>query len=199
MTAYHFSPFAIPPAVTAAVMVSFAIAMVLKRFSRTSIAMFGVSVAAAAWQVSRVFLYLAVDSRTALIWARVGSACVPLIAAAAYQIVATILESANHRKIVSVVAWVVAAQLAVLSVTTGYIVIDVRRFWWGFYPTYNMTARVLYPLLCVGLFAAAVVDIVRSYPNSTKMERGRIRLFTIALGIGCAAAIDFLPASALAV
>ena len=67
MLAYHFSPFAIPPAVTAAVVMTFAIVLVLTRFSRTSLAMFTMSVAAAAWQVACVFMYLAVDSRTALI------------------------------------------------------------------------------------------------------------------------------------
>jgi diguanylate cyclase (GGDEF)-like protein/PAS domain S-box-containing protein len=199
MPAYHFSPFAIPPAVTAAAVMSFAIVIVLTRFSRTSMAMFGVCVVAAGWQVARVFMYLAVDSRTALIWARVGCACVPLIAAAVYQFVATILESANHRRIVSVVAWLLAAQFAVLALMTSYLISDVRRFWWGFYPTYNIAARVLYPLFCGSLFVVTVADIVRAYPRSRGTERSRIRLFTIALGIGCLAAIDFLPAYGIAV
>src|SRR5437660_11368670 len=99
MMSYHFSPFAIPAAVTAAVVMGFAIAILLTRFSRISLAMFSVSVAAAAWQVTRVFMYLAVDSRTALIWAKLGCACVPFIAAAVYEFVATVLERANHRKI----------------------------------------------------------------------------------------------------
>src|SRR5712691_4152684 len=199
MTAYHFSPFAIPPAVTAAVVMGFAIVIALTRFSRTSMAMFSVSVAVAAWQVARVFTFLAVDSRTALIWARVGCACVPFIAPAVYQFVATILESANHRRIVSVVAWLLAAQFAVLALTTDYLVSDVRRFWWGFYPTYNIAARVLYPLFCGSLLVVTVVDIVRAYPRSKGTERRRIRLFTIALGIGCLAAIDFLPAYGIAI
>src|SRR2546425_597796 len=199
MTAYHFSPFAIPPAVTAAAVMSFAIVIVLTRFSRTSVAMFSVCVAAAAWQVARVFVYLAVDSHTALVWARVGCACVPFIAPAVYQFVASILESANHRRIVSIVAWLVAAQFAVLALTTNYFIADVRRFWWGFYPTYNTAARVLYPLFCGSLFIAALVDIVRAYPSSNGRERSRIRLFTIAMGIGCVAAIDFLPAYGIAI
>ena len=199
MPPYHFSPFAIPPAVTAAVVMSFAILMLLTRFSRTSMAMFSVSVAAAAWQVARVFIDLAADSRTALVWARVGCACVPFIAPAVYQFVSTLLESANHRRIVSVVAWIVAAQFAVLALTTGYLISDVRRFWWGFYPRYNIAARVLYPLFCGSLLVAALVDIVRAYPSSNARERSRIRLFTIAMGIGCLAAIDFLPAYGIAV
>jgi len=199
MPAYHFSPFAIPPAVTAAVVMSSAILIALTRFSRTSMAMFSVAVAAAAWQVARVFMYLAVDSHTALVWARVGCACVPFIAPAVYQFVATILESANHRRIVSVVAWLLAAQFAVLALITGYLISDVRRFWWGFYPTYNIAGRVLYPLFCGSLFVVTVVDIVRAYPRSEGTERRRIRLFTIALGIGCVAVIDFLPAYGIAI
>ena len=193
MSAYHFSAFAIPPAVTAAVVMSFAIAIALTRSSRTSVAMFGVSVAAAAWQVTNALMYLAVDSRTALVWARVGCACVAFIAPAAYQFVDTILESANHRRIVSLVARLLAAPLAVLAVT-GYLISDVRRFWWGFSPTYTIVARVLYPLFLGSLFVAALVEIVRVYPSSSGSERSRIRFFTIALGISCIAVVDLLPA-----
>src|SRR5258708_2273388 len=118
MPVYHFSPFAIPAAVTAAVVMGFAIVIVVTRFSRTSMAMFVLSVAAAAWQVACAFMYLAVDSRGALIWAKVACACLPLIAAGAYQFVAAILESANYRRIVCVVAWLLAARLVVVTMTT---------------------------------------------------------------------------------
>src|SRR5881396_3878057 len=101
MPPYHFSPFAIPAAVTAAVVLSFAIVIVLTRFSRAGAALFSVCIAAAAWEIACVFMDLAVDSRTARIWARIGCAFVPFIAPAVYQFVATILESANHRRIVS--------------------------------------------------------------------------------------------------
>jgi diguanylate cyclase (GGDEF)-like protein/PAS domain S-box-containing protein len=199
MSAYQFSLFAIPPAVTAAVVMLCAIGIVLTRFSRTSVAMFSMAVAAAAWQAACAFTYLAVDARTALIWARIGCACVPFMAPAAYQFVASILHTASHRRIISGLAWLAAAQLAILTLTTGYLVSGVRRFWWGFYPTYNVAARVLYPLFFGGLLAAAVVEIVRAYPSSKGTERNRIRLFTIALGIGCLAAIDFLPAYGIAI
>src|SRR2546428_1582480 len=199
MPVYLLSLFEILLVVTAAALMTFAILVALSRFSRTSMAMFSVSVAAAAWQVTRVFMYLAVDSHTALVWARVGCACVPFVAAAVYQFVATILESANHRRIVSVVAWLLAAQFAVLALTTGYLISDVRRFWWGFYPTYNIAGRGLYPLFCGSLFVTALVDIVRAYPSSNRRERSRIRLFTIAMGIGCMAVVDFLPAYGMAI
>src|SRR2546428_14124821 len=101
MPVYLLSLFEILLVVTAAALMTFAILVALTRFSRTSMAMFSVSVAAAAWQVTRVFMYLAVDSRTALLWARLGFACVAFIAPAPYQFGDTLLESARHPRNVS--------------------------------------------------------------------------------------------------
>jgi diguanylate cyclase (GGDEF)-like protein/PAS domain S-box-containing protein len=194
MPAYHFSAFAIPEAITAAALMSFAIAIVLTRSSRTSMAIFSVYVAAAAWRIACMFTYLAVDPHAALNWARLEVACIAFIAPAVYQFVDTILESANHRKIFSIVARLLAAVFAILAIATGYLVSDVRRFWWGFYPAYSTPAQVLYPLFFAIVFVAALAEIVRGYPSSSGSVRERIRLFTIALGIGCLAAVDFLPA-----
>ncbi|HVS30060.1 MAG TPA: EAL domain-containing protein [Thermoanaerobaculia bacterium] len=177
----------------------FAILVVVTRFSRTSMAMFGMSVAAAAWQTACVFMYLAADARTALIWAKAGCACLPFMAPALYQFVASILPIANHRRIIAGAGWLVAAQFAILTFTTGYLVSGVQQFWWGFYPTFHVVARVLYPLFFAGLLAAAVVEIVRAYPGAKGTERKRIRLFTIALGLVCLAAIDLLPMYGLAI
>jgi len=199
MSAYQFSPFAIPPAITAAVIVLFAMVIVLTRFSRTSVAMFSISVAAAAWQVAFAFMYLAIDAGTARIWAKVGCACVPFIAAGVYQFVASILRLANHRRIVSGAGWLVAAQFGILTLTTDYVVSGVHRFRWGFYPTSNVVAGVAALLLFGGLLAAAFVEIVRAYRISHGTERKRILLFAIALGVGCLAAVDALPVRGIAV
>ena len=199
MPAYHFSPFAIPEALTAAVMLGFAIVILVTRFSRTSVALFILFVVAAAWRGAWVFMYLSVDAPDAMLWARIGCACMPLLAAAAYQFVAAILESANYRRILCVVAWLLAARLVVVTMTTTYLVGGVRRFWWGFYPTYNIGGRILYPLFCGVLFVAGAVDLYRAYPSSKGRERSRIHLFTIALAIGCVVAIGFLPAYGVAV
>src|SRR5687768_17747044 len=105
MTVYQFSPFAIPAAVTAVVVMAFAIAIVVTRFSRTSMALLAMAVAAAAWQVACAFLFLIADERTALSWAKIGSASLPFMAPALYQFVASILQTANHRRIIAGLGW----------------------------------------------------------------------------------------------
>jgi diguanylate cyclase (GGDEF)-like protein/PAS domain S-box-containing protein len=191
--------FAIPPALTAAILLTFGVVIALTRFSRTSMSILGVTAAAALWQIAIAVLDLMQSPAAALVWARILCASVPLAAAAAYQFVTTTLEPAQHRRIVSVIAWLVAAQFAVLSFATGYLVTGVRRFAWGFFPTLTLAARILYPLFCIGLLAAMLIDARRADPRAMRDERSRLRLFAIALAIGAVAAIDFAPAYGLAI
>lgn len=199
MPAYHFSPYVIPAALSAVVTMVCAISLVLTRFSRTSIAVVSMATAAAAWQTASAMMDAAGDANTALIWARIGSASAALIAAGAYQFVANVLETARHRRIIAGVAWLVAAQFAILTFATDYLTTGVRRFWWGFYPTYSLPARILYPLFSGALVAVSAFELTRAYSSSTGTERNRIRLFSIALGIVCLGAADFLPAYGIAI
>ncbi|MGZ4809782.1 MAG: PAS domain S-box protein, partial [Thermoanaerobaculia bacterium] len=199
MPAYQFSPFAIPSAVTAAVVMLFAISLLVTRFSRTSVAIFGMSIATAAWQIAFMFMYLAVDARPARIWAKVGCACVAFIAPGLYQFVASIVHVPSRGRIISILGWLIAAQFAILILATDYGVTGVRRFWWGFYPTFHVGARELYLLFLGAMVAAAFAEIVRAYPTSRGTERTRIRLFAIALGVGCLAAVNVLPVYGLAI
>jgi diguanylate cyclase (GGDEF)-like protein/PAS domain S-box-containing protein len=199
LPAYQFSPFAIPPAITAAIVMMLAGRIITTRYSPTTIAMFSMSVAAAAWQVGLAFTYVAVNERTALIWARIGFAFVTFIAPAVYQFVGSIVQPATHRRIIVRAAWIIAAQFAILTLATGYIIVEVRRFPWGFYPVCNPVALVAFLLFFCGVLAMAAVEISREWASSQGVERKRVGLFMIALGIGCLAFVDFLPLLGIAI
>jgi PAS domain-containing protein len=199
MPAYHFSAFAIPPALTVLVVMAFAIVVATTRFSRISVALFTLCIAIAAWKVAFAFMYLAVDAGTAAVWAKVGCACAAFIAPAVYQFVTSLLSPVNHRRIISALGWIGAAQFAILTLTTDHVVARVQRFWWGFYPAYDMAASVTLLLFVAGLLAAALVEIIRAHPQTQGTESKRIRLFTIALGVGYLGVVDFLPVFGIAV
>lgn len=199
MPAYQFSPFAIPAAVTAAVVMVCAVMIVLTRFSRTSIAMCGLSLAGAAWQMACAFMDLARNPHTALLWAKIGCAVVPFLAPAVYHFVKSIVPAASHRRIVAGVAWLIAAQFAILTFTTNYIVSGVRHFSWGFYPALNPVARILYPLFFAAVLGVTAIDLVRAHAAAKDTDRRRIGLFALAIGVGCLAAVDFVPAYGIAI
>ncbi|HVF41240.1 MAG TPA: diguanylate cyclase, partial [Gemmatimonadaceae bacterium] len=193
MPGYQFSPMAVPATLTAAVVLSLAIGLLATRFSRTTISLFAVALSAAAWQIAWVFMSLAVDARTSVIWARIGFACALFIAPALYQFVGTILESRRHRRVVAVVGWLAVAHVAVVTLVTDHVINGVRRIRWGFHPTYTTESRVLVPLVVGSLFVATVVEIVRAYRQTNGTYRDRLRLFSIATAIGSLAGADFLP------
>lgn len=197
--AYAFSAYAIPPAVTALVVLSFAVRVALKHFSRTSMALLAMAIAASGWQAAFAMMYLAGEPRTAVFWARVGYGFVPFLAPAIYHFVAEILRVADSRKVVTRLGWLVAAQFGILTLTTDYLVTDVRRYWWGFYPIYRNTASVPYLVFFAGFLGAAVWEIARAYPASRDSERARIGVFAIALAIGLFGAIDYLAVYGFAV
>ena len=199
MPAYQFSLSAVPPALTAAIVMSFAIRVVLTRFSRISVTLFTLSIAIAAWKTAFAFMYLAVGPQTALVWAKVGCACAAFIAPAVYEFVTSLLTPVSRRRIISALGWIGAAQFAILTLTTDHVVARVQRFWWGFYPTYDPTARVAFLLFVGGLLAAAMIEIIRAHPQTQGTDSKRIRLFTIALAVGYIGAADFLPLFGIAV
>ena len=192
MQAYQLSLFAIPNAVTAVVLLLFAFMVVLTRFSRIGLVMFGAVFVAGSWQLACVFMYTAGDTRIALTWARIGCAFLAFLGPAVYQFVASILPAATHRKVISRAGWIIAAQFAVLTFATDYVVSGVGRFFWGFYPALHVIARVVYPLLLGGLLVAAAAEMIRFTAKSTGTERTRTRLFTVALSIALLTIVDLI-------
>lgn len=195
----HLAPFVIPAALTAIVMLAFAVVITIRHFSRTSLALSSVCVAAALWQTSYAFMASAISPHTALLWARIGGAAASLIAPAVYLFFVTLLGIAGERKFIAIAAWVAAAQIAMLALATAYFIPDVHRLSWSFYPTLHVIARVLYPVVVAVLLGATTVEIARAYRASKDKDRDRIRFFAIALAIGTIAVIDLLPAYGVAI
>ena len=193
MFPYQFSPFAVPAALTVAAVMACAVAIILKRVSRPSVALLGVGVAAAVWELACAFMYLATDPQVARIWAKAGLAFAGLVAPAVYQYAVEILPPAERRRIVAVIAWMAALQMAVVTVATGYLVDGVSKQWWGFYPHVTRAGQVLYPLVFLVVLAAAALEASSAYRNSKNAERMRARILLVAIGIGSLGAVDVLP------
>lgn len=191
-SSYAFSAFAIPPLVAVVFALAAAVRQVPRYPSRISLAMAVMIMAGVAWQVTFAMMLLAVEPRTATAWARAGCAFVPFLPPAVYQFIVEILRIADRRKVATRIAWVVAAQFAILAVATDYLVTGVRTFWWGFYPVQDTAATVPYMLFFGGYLAAAMWELTRAYPWARGVERKRLGLFTLALGIAYVATVDFL-------
>lgn len=141
-----------------------------------TIALCGLSVMAAASQSALVVMFLAAGER-GIDWRIVGSAFIPLVAAAAYQFVAVLLPVSVRRRVVSVSAWISSVGLASLFFASGAI-------------ARSSTLRAFLALAAVTWIAAAVSELIEAHANAMGLEQKRVRLLTIALALLSLVTID---------
>jgi diguanylate cyclase (GGDEF)-like protein/PAS domain S-box-containing protein len=196
--AYAFSPYAIPAAVTTLLMLVFGTRVAFRRFSRVSVAFFGMTLVVAIWQFAFTFMYSATDARVAGWWARIAYLGVPFIAPAIYQFTIEMLRIRKKRRVAAAVAWLLAIASSLTALLTHSLVTGVRHFWWGFYPQYG-PASIPFLLFFFGFLLAALAEFVVAFPHARGTERRRIRLLLIAFGIAYIGCVDYLAKYGIAV
>jgi diguanylate cyclase (GGDEF)-like protein/PAS domain S-box-containing protein len=193
MPAYGFSPYAIPAAVTAGALLVFALGLVLLRFSRMSISLFALSLAAAGWQIACAMMMVVTDPRTAASWARAGCAALIFAGPAVYQFVSSTLMPGKRRQIIASGAWALATVLAGVTLGTSSFVGGVQRYSWGYFPALTGAGAATLALFLSACLTAAAVELFRAHRGLQGGEQRRMRLFAIALAVGAVAVVDVLP------
>jgi diguanylate cyclase (GGDEF)-like protein/PAS domain S-box-containing protein len=196
---YAFSPYAVPVAVTALLVLALgSIVFWLKR-SRVTGLFFTMTVVAFFWLAAFTFMYLTRDASMALRWARLAYLGVPFIAPAIYTFAVAVLQIEERRKLAVGLSWTIALVASTLALTTDLLVRGVVHYWWGFYPVYTVSVGVPFLVYFFGYLIAALVEFVRAFPASVGTERKRIRLLIIGFAVAYAGCVDYLPKYGLAV
>jgi len=191
--AYVWSAYSIPVAVTLLLMLVFGIYVFTRRVSRVSGALLGVTVVASIWLLAFTMMYLAVNERIALTWARVAYLGVPLLAPALYQFTVEMLRIVEHRRVAIAAGWFVGTVFVALAVTTPSLIIGVERYSWGYYPRYDTLNSITFLLFFFGFLGGSLFEFLRAFPQAQGVERERIRLLLVAFAIAYLGCVDFLP------
>ncbi len=191
MSLYAFSLYAIPSAVTTVLVVGLGIGVLLRRPARANTAFFGASMFIGVWQAMFTGMYVCHAAPVALVWARLAYIGIPFIPAAVYQFAVEMLRIVPRRRMPVIAAWVLSAQFSILALGTDYLVDGVRLYDWGFYPRFDGAASVPFLVFFIGYLIAAVVEFIRAHRKARGVERVRIRLLVIALGLAYFASIDY--------
>jgi diguanylate cyclase (GGDEF)-like protein/PAS domain S-box-containing protein len=197
--AYVFSPYAIPTAVTTALMLLFGVTVFLRRASRVSAAFLSLTAFASIWLFAFTFMYSATDAGHALFWARIAYFGVPFLAPAIYQFTVEMLRIMRLRRIAVIIGWVLGAMFSATALLSDALVTGVTHYWWGFYPRYSVALSIPFLAYFFGYLIAALVEFVLHFPQSRGVERTRIRLLIVSFGIAYLGCVDYLPKYGLAV
>ncbi|HEY0155832.1 MAG TPA: EAL domain-containing protein [Thermoanaerobaculia bacterium] len=190
---YAFSPSAIPVAVTAVLIVTFGLRVVLRRFSAAGAAFFGLTLVVAIWMTAFTGMYSATDPAVALRWARKAYLGVPFIPAAIYWFTIEVLRIEQRRRLFNLVAWSLAAAFSAIASATDIMIPRVQEYWWGFYPRYDTRVSIAFLLFFFGYLVASLIEFLRAYPHARGAEQHRIRAFIVAFGIAYLGCVDYLP------
>ena len=190
--AYAFSPYAIPPAVTAVLMLAFGLRVLRTGATRVAFAFAAMAAAVGVWMAAFTFLYLAEDERVAAWWVKVAYLGVPFIAPAVYHFAIEILRIHRQRRVPVALGWGAAVTTSFLVWTTDEIVAGVERYSWGFYPRYSVPVSFAFLLCFFGYLVAAFVELVKGLPRAEGVERKRIRLVTGGLALAYLGCVDYL-------
>jgi diguanylate cyclase (GGDEF)-like protein/PAS domain S-box-containing protein len=190
---YAFSPSAIPVAVTAVLIVTFGLRVILRRFSAAGASFFALTMVVAIWMTAFTGMYSTTDPAVALRWARKAYLGVPFIPAAIYWFTIEMLRIEQRRRLINLAAWSIAAFFSAIAAATDIMIPRVQEYWWGFYPRYDTRVSIAFLLFFFGYLVASLIEFLRAYPHAHGAEQQRIRAFVIAFAIAYTGCVDYLP------
>ena len=190
--AYAFSPYAIPVACTAVLILAFGAHVLMRRTTSVSSAFATLTVVVAVWMSAFAMMYSTRDASSALRWARRAYLGVPFIAPAIYWFTVEILRIERRRRLAHVAAWSGAAFFSAIAVTTDRLISGVHLYWWGFYPTYTYRFGIPFVLFFFGYLIASLAEFIHAFPSTDGNERKRTKLLLIAFGIAYIGCVDYL-------
>jgi diguanylate cyclase (GGDEF)-like protein/PAS domain S-box-containing protein len=149
---------------------------------------------AAVWLAAAGLTLAAGDAESAVGWARASYLGVALIPAAIYHFTSGLLgQQAAQRRPIALL-WAGGLLVAGLAQATPWVVQGVTTHPWGHYTRLAAPAIgvvVLYLGVLLGVFGLFHREL--SAPPDTSKSRSRIQAFCLALAVGSAGIIDFLP------
>jgi diguanylate cyclase (GGDEF)-like protein/PAS domain S-box-containing protein len=179
--------------VTAVLILAFGTRVLARRVTSVSSAFFTMTVLVAVWMGAFTAMYAARDAAVALTWARASYLCVPFIAPALYWFTIEILRLERRRRLAHVAAWSMGAFFSAIAVLTDFLIPRVQHYWWGFYPRYDPVVGSAFLTFFFGFLLLAMFEFRRAWPAAQAIERQRIRLLMVAVGVAYLAIIDFFP------
>lgn len=200
MTGYGFNVYALP---NVAVGVGLLLWGVLIRqresHSETGVWALAGALSAAMWLLGYAVAYSSKTELLASRWIDVAQVGVILLVPTLYELMRLLLGLAGWRAALSPALWLIAAIFLFLLFFTGDFQTLPYHYFWGYYAHYRVAGLALFGYFgCVLVFLLAECWRIWHHSPPGSMRRRRALTLFIGFGVGFLAAVDFLPASGLA-
>jgi signal transduction histidine kinase len=164
-----------------------------ERVSGISTTFFLITLTVSGWLATISAMYSTTDPARALFWARICYIAVPLIPAAIYHFSWSLLADPRREHRFVVVNWGLALLFVVIFLGSDWILSDVQRYSWGYYPRLRGTGAALFLLFFGAVLTASLrLHIIERRLPHPRRQHERVRAFLFAFAFGYVGSVDFL-------
>src|SRR3954452_3614339 len=190
---YAFNAYAIPTLATAGAMLVFGVlVLVRERGSRVAVQFSLLAGAISIWLTCFSIMYLSAGEGVALVWARSAYLGIGFIPAALYGFAVAVTRG-PHRRLARA-GWLISAGFTLVMLTTGALVRDLYRYWWGYYPRFRWLG-VPFLVFFFTMLALSLREYWHDYRTAGPVtHRRRTRLLMTAFAIAYLGSFDYVGA-----
>ena len=163
-----------------------------ERPTAVSLSFFGLTISVSVWLIGISLGLFAVDSNTALIFARLTYVGVAAIPAAVVHFTISLVDQLRERRVALTACWVASAIFMALFTTTNLLLTGTWHYSWGFYP--HLTFATATFLAYFGAALGWSLMLLLRMKDATEQEHRRNVAFAGALAVGYLGSIDYFPA-----
>lgn len=166
-----------------------------ERLSASTASFLLLTITASSWLFATAILIASSTEAAALIWSRMSYVGVCAIPAAVLQFALSLAHANDLRPSRNeiVIAWTHSAVFIALFTLTDVMLAPVYQYPWGYYTHLRPAGFIFLIFFSVALARAAAVLFVAWQNAPAGQQRNRLLAFLIALAIGYAGSVDFLP------
>jgi len=193
-SSYEFSWFAVPVLTIGAANWLLGLATVRReRGSAVSVGFCGTCISLGIWLVGLGAAYSTDDRSVAVMWARfslVGTVFLPVLVLAGASAVGVPMRAA---RVLTLAGFTLSIILAAIVLSTDWLLADVHRYYWGYYPIYGWAGPILVGYMVLYLAVSGRTYLVGYRVTQSVNQRRRLKLFLAGLLLANPAIADFLP------
>jgi diguanylate cyclase (GGDEF)-like protein/PAS domain S-box-containing protein len=183
-SSYSWNVCALPLLVTAVAMFLLGmVVMVRERGSREAWQFSFLAATICIWLFCFSLMYLAVDRRVALVWAKTAYLGIAFIPAALYHF--TLVVTRSERRRWAWAAWATSAVFFVSAVGSGALLRDLYRYWWGFYPRFRWLGAPFLAFFFV-MLALGLRELWSGYRRASPGTTHSVRTRALMIGLAIA-------------
>jgi diguanylate cyclase (GGDEF)-like protein/PAS domain S-box-containing protein len=193
-SSYQFSWFAVPVLTIGAANCLLGLATVRReRGSAVSVGFCGICISLGIWLIGLGAAYSTDDRSVAIVWARfslLGTVFLPVLVLAGASSVGASMRAV---RVLALGGFALSIILAAIVVSTGWLLADVHRYYWGYYPIYGWVGPILVGYMLLYLALSGHVYRVSYRVTQSVNQRRRLKLFLAGFALANPAVADFLP------